>query len=114
MKIAEIEKYITDDMLDVLYEGRCDVLSFTDFVSGDEDCQRIAAKYPINMNDVLAIVQNLPDDFKRLKKKFFNVFDNYITKYNLMTSYYSEQFYKVGFCDGMRTLLEILQEENSR
>lgn len=114
MKIAEIEKYITDDMLDAIYEGRFETLSFLDFVLQDSDCQQIEAEYPMDADDVCGMVRNLPDNFNEFKKKFNKLFDNYTVKHNLMTSYYSEQCYKVGFCDGMRTVLEILQEENSR
>ncbi len=106
MKIAEIEKYISDDMLDAIYESRCDTLSFWDFVSQDEDCKRIEKEHPISSNDVMALVRSLPNSFEKLKKQIIRSFDRLVSKQNLITSYYSEQCYKVGFCDGIRTLLE--------
>lgn len=112
MKIAEIEKYINDDMLDAIYESRCYTLSFWDFVSEDEDCKRIEEENPISSDDVMVLVRSLPSDLENLKKEICRSFDKLISKHNLMTSYYSEQCYKVGFCDGIRTLLESQKLQN--
>ena len=38
-------------------------------------------------------------------------FDDYCMKENLIAAYENEKFYKIGFCDGIRTVIENLKNK---
>lgn len=106
MKLEELEKYISDDIMDELFSGRCEALYDLSYMRKDEQYQKLVAKYPTSSSAVCELIESLPADVADKKKKILAVLDYYIDGLNNIGSYENELFYKAGFCDGIRIMLE--------
>lgn len=60
LKIKDIEKYIDDNTLDIIFKAREEIIE---------------------------------------------ALESYLTRENLIMAHDNEKFYKIGFCDGIRTIL---------
>ncbi|MDE5830432.1 MAG: hypothetical protein K2H53_01775 [Clostridia bacterium] len=108
VKLSNIEEHIDDEILDSIFREREENLN-TRTEEDKKEIMNISKKYPTNYEEILSIINNFPEDIE--KEKVLNKFDDYCMKENLITAYENEKFYKIGFCDGIRTVLENLKKK---
>lgn len=109
MNIKDIEKYINDTMLNTIYKEREDTISEIK-EEKREELSRIKEKYPVDYEKLLDYINNIPPHFKNIRETILNAVDIYSMRENLLSSYENEKFYKIGFCDGIRTIIENLSK----
>lgn len=107
MNIKDIEKYINDTMLNIIYKEREDTISEIKEEDKDE-LSKIKEKYPVDYEKLLDYINNIPPYFKNIRANILNAVDIYSMRENLLSAYENEKFYKIGFCDGIRTIIENL------
>lgn len=108
VKLSNIEEHIDEDMIDSIFREREEKLS-TRTKEDKKEIMKISNRYPIKYEEILSIINNLPENLK--KEDIIKKFDDYCMKENLITAYENEKFYKIGFCDGIRTVLENLKNK---
>lgn len=109
MNIKDIEKYINDNMLNTIYKEREDTIS--EIKEEDkEEISIIKEKYPIDYERLLEYIKNIPPHFKNIREDILNAIDIYSMRENLLSAHENEKFYKIGFCDGIRTIIENLSK----
>lgn len=106
----EIEKYIKDDILQNIYEKRKEELCKID---ENEEIGEVLENYPIDSKMFLLAVENLPPYFNNIRECILEAFEKYNMRENLINNYNYEKFYKTGFCDGIKILLECLRNKSS-
>lgn len=108
VKLSNIQEHIDDKILNSIFKEREEKLH-TRTEEDKKEILDISKKYPANYEEILSIINNLPENIE--KDNIITKFDNYCMKENLITAYENEKFYKIGFCDGIRTVLENLKNE---
>lgn len=108
MNIKDIEKYINDTMLDTIYKEREDSISQIKEENKDE-LYKIKERYPVDYEKLLDYINNIPPYFKNIRETILQAVDIYSMRENLLSAYENEKFYKIGFCDGVRTIIENLK-----
>lgn len=108
MDIKDIEKYIDDDIVNTIYREREDTISGINEEDKGE-IAKIKEKYPVDYEKLLDYINNLPPYFKNIRETILNAIDIYSMRENLLSAYENEKFYKIGFCDGIRTIIENLK-----
>lgn len=111
MKIKDLENYITDNILDTIYREREDNIS-TRNKEDEKAIAKIEERYPMNYEKLLNCINNLPPHFRNIREDILNSLDTYSMRENLIAAHDNEKFYKIGFCDGIRTILEQLKMSN--
>lgn len=101
--LKEIENYIDDDMLDTIYLKRRQKLSKMDRKS------EMLKEYPMDYENFLIRVKNLPPHFNHTREGIIEAFEDYMIRENVINEHNREKFYKTGFCDGIRTVLELFK-----
>ena len=101
--LKEIKKYIDDDILEAIYSKRRQKLSKMDKKN------EVLEKYPMDYENFLIRVKNLPPHFNNTREGIIEAFEDYIVRENVINEYNKEKFYKTGFCDGIRTVLEFFK-----
>ena len=108
MKIKDIEKYIDDRILNTLYKEREEGIS--EIAEEDKkEISKIKEKYPISYEQLLARINNIPPHFQNIREDILDAIDTYSMRENLLSAYENEKFYKIGFCDGIRIIVENLK-----
>lgn len=107
--LKEISNYINDDMLQTIYETREDEICE---LRSTENIERntILKENPMDYDRLLLIIQNLPPHFCNTREAIIQALEEYTKRENALTSYANEKFYKAGFCDGIRTIIETLKK----
>lgn len=101
--LKNIENYITDDVLNELFLERENKI---------HDIEDIVEQKRIFINDrkcnekLKIALNNLPDCFEETRKEIQNRVEEKIQGQNEILAFFYEKFYKVGFCDGMKFILE--------
>lgn len=107
MNIKDIEKYTNDTMLNTIYKEREDTISEINEVD-KEEISKIKEKYPVDYGKLLEYINNIPPYFRNIREEILNAVDIYLMRENLLSAHENEKFYKIGFCDGIRTIIENL------
>ena len=108
MKIKDIEKYIDDKILNTLYKEREEGIS--EITEEDKkEISKIKEKYPISYEQLLTKINNIPPHFQNIREDILDAIDIYAMRENLLSAYENEKFYKIGFCDGIRVIVENLK-----
>ena len=100
VRIDDLYSVLNDDLLDIIYEDRCEKLS------------KITIEDKKNINNLLETknkayehidiaINNVPNGFVETRKMIKESIENYLDVLNLIGSYENEKFYKCGFCDGI-------------
>lgn len=111
-KVKNMEKYINNSMLDNIYKQRKENLySLTNY--DVEEKKKIEKEYPVNYTLLELAVKNLPPHFKNCREYILDNLEIYVNRENLLSYYENEKFYKVGFCDGVRMILEIMGNKDN-
>ena len=103
-------KITQNEMLDLIYREREDSLYQYD-EEDEEVVKKITNKNPTTYEDLLTAIKNLPPHFKNTREFIIGKLEKYMERQNNLCAYDNEKFYKIGFCDGVRMMIEILQNE---
>ena len=106
MDINYKSQYIEDSILDILYRNREEEL-YTEKGKEDKELEKIKKENSIDYNELLRGINKIPSEFKEIRENIIEMLDAYITRENLIMTHDNEKFYKIGFCDGIRIILEI-------
>ena len=106
LKIKDIEKYIDDEMINIIFRERKEELYSRKGKLDDAEIRNIKEDYPIDYDKLLETINNLPPHFNNTKGGIIETLESYLTRENLIMAHDNEKFYKIGFCDGIRTILE--------
>ena len=74
----------------------------------------IKKEYSIDYEKLLVAIKNLPPHFHNTREGIIKALENYSRIENLIIANNNEKFYEVGFCDGIRTILESIKKDNSK
>lgn len=85
-------------LLDKLFNYREEELS--ENVDKDAKCFKQILKN-VRQEDIVNLVNTLPEEYKETKKEILNKLDNLIANYNIKISYYNKKYYKQGFKDAI-------------
>ena len=106
LKIKDIEKYIDDEMINIIFREREEELYSRKGKLDDAEIRNIKEDYPVDYDKLLVEINNLPSYFNNTKEGIIEALESYLTRENLIMAHDNEKFYKIGFCDGIRTILE--------
>jgi hemoglobin-like flavoprotein len=62
--------------------------------------------YSVDYEKLLIAIKNLLPHFNNTREGIIKVLENYSTRKPLIIAYDNEKFYKAGFCDRIRIILE--------
>lgn len=110
IKIENIEQYIEDTMLDTIFKEREEEL-YKENEKEDLEIIKIKEKYTVDYEKLLIAIKNLPPHFNNTREGIIETLENYLTRENLIMAHDNEKFYKAGFCDGIRIILENLKNK---
>lgn len=109
-KKVEITDFIDNLLLDTIYRGRKD--SLYEYTKIDnENIKEITKNLPITYEDLLVAIKNLPPHFNNTREFILERLEGYMERQNSLIAYDNEKFYKRGFCDGIKIMLEALKDE---
>lgn len=113
LKIEDIKQYIDDTMLDTIFRERKEELD-KEMERENLEFTNIKKEYSIDYEKLLIAIKNLPPHFHNTREGIIKALENYSRRENLIIANNNEKFYKVGFCDGIRTILESIKKDNSK
>ncbi len=85
-------------LLDKLFGYREEELS--ENIEVDTRCFKQILKN-VKQEDIIKLIENLPDEYNEIKKDVLNKIDELIANYNIKISYYNKKYYKQGFKDAI-------------
>ena len=106
LKIKDIEKYIDDDIINIIFREREEELYSRKENQYDAEVIGIKEDYPVDYDKLLVTINNLSPHFNNTREGIIAVLESYLTRENLIMAHDNEKFYKIGFCDGIRIILE--------
>ena len=110
MKIKDIEEYIDDEILETIFREREEELYTERGKKEDLEIKKIKEDYPVDYDRLLIAIKNLPPNFHNTREGIIEALENYLTRETLIMAHDNEKFYKAGFCDGVRTILESIKK----
>lgn len=111
MTLKDLNKYVNDEMLQTIYEAREDEIY--ELKSNENyERNRILEDNPTSYERLLLIIKNLPPHFKNTREMILETLEEYTKRETALTAYDNERFYKVGFCDGIRIIIENLNKNS--
>ena len=109
-KKVEITDFIDNSLLDAIYREREDSL-YQHTEIDNENIKKITKNLPITYEDLLVSIKNLPPHFNNTREFILERLEGYMKRQNSLIAYDNEKFYKNGFCDGIKIILEYLKNE---
>ena len=101
--LKNIETYISDDILNQLFLERKNKIHDMEDIEEQKkrftDDREYSEKLEIALN-------NLPDCLEETSKRIRKSVEEKVQSQNEILTFFYEKFYKVGFCDGMKFILE--------
>lgn len=107
--IKDIREYIDDEMVDVIFRKREEELYSKKGKVEDTEIKSIKEDYPVDYDKLLVAINNLPPHFNNTREGIIETLESYLTRENLIMAHDNEKFYKIGFCDGIRIILESIK-----
>ena len=104
VKINDLTSILDDDLLDIIYEERCEKLS-TITILDRKNINSLLENRKKAYEDINIAINNIPNAFVETQKMIKNSIENYLEILNAIGSHESEKFYKCGFCDGINIKL---------
>lgn len=104
VKINDLSGVLDDDLLDIIYEERCEKLSEITIVDR-KNIDSLLEKKKKAYEDINIAINNIPNVFVKTQKMIKNSIENYLEILNAIGSYEGEKFYKCGLCDGINIKL---------
>lgn len=112
-KMEEVKKYIDDDMLELIFREREEEI-YQEKNKENIDVKKIKENNKTNYEQLLKIIKEIPKEFKEIQEKIIEALGKYVARENLIMAYDNEKFYKIGFCDGIRTIIENTTNKKSK
>ncbi len=109
-KKVEITDFIDNSLLDTIYREREDSL-YQHTEIDNKNIKEITKNLPITYEDLLVAIKNLPPHFNNTREFILERLEGYMERQNSLIAYDNEKFYKNGFCDGIKIILEALKIE---
>lgn len=100
VRIDDLYSVLNDDLLDIIYEDRCEKLSKITIEGKKNINNLLETKYKAYEHIDIAI-NNVPNGFVETRKIIKESIEKYLEVLKLLESYENEKFYKCGFCDGI-------------
>ena len=100
VKIRDLENILSDNLLNDIYEQRCEKISTITKEDGKNIKDLLEDKNKAYEFIDIAI-NNVPNAFVETRKMIKESVEGYLNVLNLIVSYENEKFYKCGFCDGI-------------
>ena len=110
IKIAELKNYISDDVLDSIFSEREEDVHNTKIKV--KEIEEIKKDNTMTYEKLIEVIKNLPPHFKNCRESILKALDQYSERESLIQSFDNEKFYKVGFCDGIKMIIDIYNENN--
>lgn len=104
-KMEEAKKYINDDMLELIFRAREGEI-YEEKEKEDIDVKKIKENNKTDYEQLLKIIKEIPKEFKEIQEKIVEALGKYLMRENSIIACDNEKFYKIGFCDGIRTIIE--------
>lgn len=111
IKIEEIKSYINDDMLNTVFNEREEEIYHIDIKN--KELQKIKKDNTMTYDRFQEIIKNLPPHFQNCREAILESFEKYANRQNLIQSFDNEKFYKVGFCDGVKMIIDITENRKN-
>ena len=111
IKIEEIKSYINEDMLDTAFNDREEKIYNIDI--NNKELEKIKKDNTMTYDRFQEIIKNLPPHFQNCREAILESFEKYANRQNLIQSFDNEKFYKVGFCDGVKMILDITKKKSN-
>ena len=102
-----IENLVTDSFLSIIYNNKFNLISQKIRLNSSA-----GLKQENNYTNILYAIENVPPCFNSTRKNIKAKVDTYIDYSKELDYYKNEEFYKSGFIDGYKFLLELEDEEN--
>lgn len=110
LKKDNIRNYVDNEMLESICmerEGSIYTYSQIDI----KELEKIYAEYSIDYDRLLSAVNNLPPHFGNIRENIVKKLACYSDREKAIGIYENRKFYKTGFCDGAKMMLEILNNK---
>lgn len=103
--IEEIEKYISDDILSLIFEQKEN--DIYKLVIDSKELEQLKRENTMTYEHFQEIIKNLPPYFKSCRENILKALEEYTNREKVLQVLNNENFYKVGFCDGIKLMLDI-------
>lgn len=110
VKIEEIKKYISDDILNSIFEQKEDDIYRLE--TKNEELEKIKTENTMTYGKFQEIIKNLPPHFKNCREDILDALEEYSDREGLIQSYDNEKFFKIGFCEGVKMMIDINKNKN--
>ena len=110
IKVEEISKYVSDDILSNIFEEREEEIYSSKNGNESPELKKVKSEYTITYEKLVEVIKNLPPHFKNCRESILEALDQYSERENLIQSFDNEKFYKVGFCDGVKMMVDIIKD----
>lgn len=110
IKIAELKNYISNDILDSIFNEREEEVHNRKIKVAE--LEEIKKDNTMTYEKLIEVIKNLPPHFKNCRESILKALDQYSERENLIQSFDNEKFYKVGFCDGIKMIIDIYARNN--
>lgn len=108
-KNIELTRLINDSILDSIFKEKEESLYHQNKYD-KEKIKEIYLENPISYENLLIAIKNLPPHFNNTRENIIEKLEQYLERENSLSAYDNERFYKKGFCDGVKMMLEVLKE----
>jgi hypothetical protein len=108
-KNIELTSLINDSILDSIFKEKEESLYHQNKYD-KEKIKEIYLENPISYENLLIAIKNLPPHFNNTRENIIEKLEQYLERENSLSAYDNERFYKKGFCDGVKMMLEVLKE----
>lgn len=100
---------LNDSLLNFIYNNKFKKLYHQSIINS-----KIKKNENDNYINILYAIENVPPCFNSTRKYIKMQIDNYISYIEELDYYKNEQFYKSGFIDGYKFLLELQKQERNK
>lgn len=108
IKLEEILKYLNDEELETIYQKK---LSEKNGPEDDKKIKEILGAEITKQDDIFDILEKLPKEQEDIKYQLKKVIENYIEDQNVIDSYYTEKYFKIGVLTSFKIFLEHIERE---
>ena len=108
-KNIELTSLINDSILDSIFKEKEESLYYQNKYD-KEKIKEIYLENPTSYENLLIAIKNLTPHFNNTRENIIEKLEQYLERENSLSAYDNERFYKKGFSDGVKMMLEVLKE----
>ena len=108
MRRMDLDNILNDSFLNIVYNNK-----FKSILEYSISNPKVVEKHNINYINILYAIDNVPPCFNSTRKNLKDKVDAYINFSEELDYYKNEKFYKTGFIDGYKFLLELQKQERN-